>query len=111
MDAAAEQLAAMDPFPDMSEEEILALLQRYESSGMGLGPVPENLEVRACAPRARAAPARRAQSLGERRAAARPSPRRARKTIGGSVAGPAGYRCRAPPKPSGRLCRSRRLPR
>jgi hypothetical protein len=35
----------MDPFPDMSEEEVVALLQSYEKSGMALGPVPEDLRV------------------------------------------------------------------
>lgn len=44
MDAAAA-IAAMDPFPDMSEEEVVALLQSYEKSGMALGPVPEDLRV------------------------------------------------------------------
>jgi hypothetical protein len=45
-DAAAARLAAMDPFPDLSEDEIVRLLEAYEKGGMGLGPVPEDLRVR-----------------------------------------------------------------
>jgi hypothetical protein len=44
-EAAAAALAAMDPFPDMSEEEVAALLEAYEKSGAALGPVPEDLKA------------------------------------------------------------------
>jgi len=47
-DGAAARLAAMDPFPDLSEDEIVQLLEAYEKSGMGLGPVPEDLAVSWC---------------------------------------------------------------
>ena len=50
MDATAARVAAMDPFPDLSEEEIISMLEAYEKSGMGLGPVPENLEASGCQP-------------------------------------------------------------
>ena len=43
--AAAAAMAAMDPFPDMSEAEVEELLAAYEKSGMGLGPIPEDLQV------------------------------------------------------------------
>ena len=44
-----EELAAaaamLDPFPDLSEEEVMQLLERYEKSGASLGPVPDDLPV------------------------------------------------------------------
>lgn len=41
---AAARMAALDPFPDCTEEEIVAMLDAYERSGSAaLGPVPEDL--------------------------------------------------------------------
>lgn len=44
-DDGAARLAALDPFPDVSEEELVAMLEAYERSAMSLGPVPEDLAV------------------------------------------------------------------
>jgi hypothetical protein len=45
-EAAAAMLAALDPFPDMTEAEVLALLDAYEKKGMPMGPIPEDIQVR-----------------------------------------------------------------
>ncbi|GBF88596.1 pre-RNA processing protein [Raphidocelis subcapitata] len=43
-DEAAARLAALDPFPDASEEELLAMLEACERSGALQGPVTEDLQ-------------------------------------------------------------------